>query len=97
MNRHNEEEIQLGIRLFQKVCDDATQTVTPGKPTVWSGHQCDGCGWKIRHKMNEDSMTPVNVVRELELKKILKAANDAYNAVIMKEVKKRLNEAHETV
>lgn len=91
--RHNEEEIQLGIRLFQKVCDDAKQTVTPGKPTTWSGHSCAGGGWKIRHKMNEDSMTPVNVVRELELNSILKDAKAAYDAVVLNKVKQRLNES----
>ncbi len=90
MNRHNEEEIQLGIRLFQKVCFDAKQTVTPGKPTVWSGHQCAGGGWTTKHKMNEDSMTPVNVARELELNSILKDANAAYTATVLKKVKQIL-------
>ena len=89
--RHNEEEIQLGIRLFQKLCDDAKQTITPGKPTVWSGHSCAGGGWRTRHKMNEDSMTPVNVVRELELNSILKDANAAYADLVLKRVKKILS------
>ena len=91
MPRHNEEEIQLGISLFKRICDDAKQTVTPGKPTTWSGHSCAGGGWKIRHKMNEDSMTPVNVVRELNLKSILKPANAAYDAAILQGVKKLLD------
>ena len=90
MPRHNEEEIQLGIRLFQRVCSNAKQTITRGKPTVWSGTTCEGGGWSLRHKMNEDSMTPANVARELELKLILKPANDAYNAALLKGVKKRL-------
>lgn len=91
MPRHNEEEIQLGIRLFQRVCDNARQTVTPGKPTTWSGNSCEGGGWTIKHKMNEDSMTPANVVRELDLKSILKPANSAYDAAILKGVKKLLS------
>lgn len=91
MPRHNEEEIQLGIRLFKRICDDAKQTVTPGQPTVWSGHQCAGGGWKTRHKMNEDSMTTVNVVRELELNSIIKDAKAAYNAVVLERVKKLLD------
>jgi hypothetical protein len=90
MPRHNEEEIQLGIRLFKRICDDAKQTVTPGKPTAWSGHSCAGGGWKIRHKMNEDSMTPANVVRELELNSIIKDAKAAYDAAILRGVKKLL-------
>ena len=89
--RHNEEEIQLGIRLLKTICDDTTRNAIPRHPAVWSWHQCDGGGWKICHKMNKDLMTPVNVVRELDLKKIIKEANDAYNAVILKKVKQRLN------
>ena len=91
MPRHNEEEIQIGIRLFKRSCDDAKQTVTSGKPTTWSGHSCAGGGWKIRHKMNEDSMTPANVVRELDLKSILQDAHAAYNAVVLERVKKLLD------
>ncbi len=82
MPRHNEEEIQLGIRLFRKVCSDAKSSVNPSGQTVWSGSTCEGGGWTVRRKMNEDAMTPAAVARECELRLILKPAQAAYDAEI---------------
>lgn len=90
MPRHNEDQIQLGIALFRKVCDDAKAVKTPEGQTVWSGTQCEGGGWTSKHKMNEDAMTPVAVCRELELNSILKPANAAYSETVEKLVRRLL-------
>lgn len=76
--RHNEELIQLGIALFKKVCSDAVFTKTPAGQTIWSGNQCAGGGATIRHRLNEDSMTPQHVAVECDLKSILTPAKQIY-------------------
>lgn len=90
MSRHNEKQIQLGITLFKRVCDDARPTKTPQGQTVWSGTQCEGGGCTSKHKMNEDAMTPVAVCAELELNSILKPARKAYEETIERMVKRLL-------
>lgn len=88
--RHNEELIQLGIALFKKVCSDAKSAKNPAGQTFWSGNQCAGGGATIKHRLNEDQMTPVDVARECDLKSITRPAKAAYDAEILKQTKKFL-------
>jgi hypothetical protein len=90
--RHNEEQIQLGIALFKKVCSDAVSAKNPAGQTFWSGHQCAGGGATIRQRLNEDTMTPANVARECDLKSILRPAKAAYEAAILTATKKFLGQ-----
>lgn len=92
MPRHNEDLIQMGIAMFKKTCSDAKQITDKGKPTMWVGHSCAGGGWKIRHCMNEDSMTPLNVAMELELNSITRPAKAAYMAEIMKQSQRYIDQ-----
>lgn len=69
--RHNEESIQAGIKMFQRWCSDAKSTKTPNGQTVWSGSSCEGGGWTVKHKMNEDAMTLKAVAFELGNKRYI--------------------------
>jgi len=90
--RHNEDEIQLGIALFKKVCSDARSKTSDRGITYWAGTTCEGGGWTMKHLMNEDSMTPVNVAKECDLKSILRPAKAAYDAAILEATRNFLNQ-----
>lgn len=88
--RHNEEEIQMGILLFQKLCSDAVRNISNGGLVTWSGTVCEGGGWSVPYTMNEDLMTPLNVATKLNLTKILAPARKAYQKEILEKTKKFL-------
>lgn len=88
--RHNEEEIQLGIAIFKKACDDATCSKRASGQIWWSGHTCDGGGWKLHHHMNEDAMTPYHVAVSLELRSILDPVKSALNVAVKEATAKYL-------
>lgn len=89
--RHNEELLQIGIAMFKKACSDAECVRQPKGPNMWSGTTCEGGGWKVRHTMNEDAMTPAKVAEECDLRSILKPAKAAYGAEILAQAQRYLN------
>lgn len=90
MKRHNEELIQLGIKMFQKACSDAHTIKTPAGVTMWCGTTCEGGGWTIKRRLNEDEMTPKRVAMHCDLKSITRAADAAYDAEILNQTKRYL-------
>ncbi len=71
--RHNETSIQAGIRMFQRWCSDAKSTRTLEGQTIWTGTGCEGGGWKLPVRMNEDKMTLQNVAFEVGHKNYIRA------------------------
>ena len=70
--RHNEEEIQRGIKLFKKYTDNVTCKRNKNGQNVWRGYTCEGGGARLRHSINEDAMTPLRVAHTLKLNHILR-------------------------
>lgn len=89
--RHNEKEIQLGVALFNKVCHDCTVALNKDGQKVWSGSTCESGGSYIRHKLNEDLMTPAFVASSLGIKSIIRPAKAAYKDEIKKQTEKYLS------
>lgn len=89
--RHNEEEIQLGIAIFNKACSDATCSKNDNGQMIWSGTTCEGGGWKLQHKINEDAMTPYHVATHLGLRSILDPVKKALNVAVKEATQKYLS------
>ena len=82
--------IEAGVKMFQKSCDDVKMTMKQGT-RWWHGKTCEGGGWSINHKMNQDLMTPSAVAYCVghhmaisEMKQIMKEAEHKCNLVAMK-------------
>ena len=82
MPRHNETEIQKGIKVFKHYADDVEQVRGANGNKHWRGTTDTGGGARIRHTLNEDNMTPSYVMHALRHKAVKDKAEEAYNKAI---------------
>lgn len=63
--------IELGIEMFKASCHDVECSMNKYGQNFWHGVTCEGGGATMKHKMNQDLMTPVAVAREVEHREAL--------------------------
>jgi hypothetical protein len=84
MNR--KQLIETGVKMFQSSCFESSASKDKNGQIWWSGKTCEGGGAYIKHRMNQDTMTPVAVAFEVghvravaEIKRIRAKAEEEAN------------------
>ena len=90
MDLTRKELIEAGVKIFQSSCHDVKMTMKQGI-RWWHGRTCEGGGWYVKHKMNQDLMTPEAVAYKVghkmaisEMKEIMAKAKNECNLAVMK-------------
>jgi hypothetical protein len=71
------ELLEVGVRMFQASCFESSSSRDANGQTWWTGKTCEGGGaylTYLTHRMNQDTMTPAAVAREVEHRGFLSTA-----------------------